>query len=414
MKKSGVITTSLTVAAALIMSGCGGAADTSGKAADGKTKIRFASWDNAADVDKQQELVNQFNASQDKIEVTLEAYGSEYDTKISAGMGSKDAPDVMYMWDYPTYNGGLEPLDAYLEKEGADYKADFYEALWSYNSMGDSVYGIPVGFTTHALFYNKDIFAQAGVAEPTADWTWEDVKAASKTIAEKVSGVKGFSFQMKPDPYDFEMYLWSNGGAFCDESGKVDGALNSEASVGAVSLFQDMAKEGYAVATEKSGTDEFRSGKTAMYIYGAWSIASFNEDGLNYGIVNIPSFPGKGKSVSILSSSGVSISKDSKNKDAAWEFVKYWTGAEMNKARIGYELPARKSVVETEKIMEDPLNAPFYTMLEQSSGHTPASFIVPTWSELKDTLTLSFERVYNPSSLEDAKTVFDEAVAEHN
>ena len=106
-----------------------------------------------------------------------------------------------------------------------------------------------------------------------------------------------------------------------------------------------------------------------MYIYGAWSIASFDEDGLNYGIVDIPAFAGAGHdSVSILSSSGVSISKDSKHKDAAWEFVKYWTGEEMNKARIGYELPALKSVVESEKILEDPANAPFYSMLEQSSG----------------------------------------------
>ena len=178
-------------------------------------------------------------------------------------------------------------------------------------------------------------------------------------------------------------------------------------------MFQNMEKDGYGVATEKNGTDEFRSGQTAMYIYGAWSIAAFNEDGLNYGIVDIPAFAGAGHdSVSILSSSGVSISKDSKNKDAAWEFVKYWTGEEMNKARIGYELPALKSVVESEKILDDPANAPFYSMLEQSSGYTPASFIVDNWSELKDTLDLTFERVYNPSTMEDPAAVLNEAVSE--
>ena len=135
--------------------------------------------------------MDQFNASHDDIEVALEAYGSEYDTKISAGMGSGDTPDVLYMWDYPSYYEGLEPLDSYIEKEGADYKNNFYDALWPYNSKGDSVYGIPVGFTTHALFYNKDIFAQAGVAEPTNDWTWDDLMAFAKTITEKVDGVKG-------------------------------------------------------------------------------------------------------------------------------------------------------------------------------------------------------------------------------
>lgn len=411
MKKTLAVIMALSVVVTAALGGCSSAS--SAKSEDGKTKIRFASWDNAEDVDKQQALVDQFNSSQDKIEVSLEAYGTDYDTKISAGMGSGDTPDVVYMWDYPTYYEGLEPLDPYIEKEGADYKDNFYETLWPYNSKDGAVYGIPVGFTTHALFYNKDMFSQAGVAEPTKDWTWDDVEVASKTIAEKIPGAKGFSFQMKPDPYDSEMYLWSNGTSFTDADGNIEGNLNSQKAVEALSVFQDMEKEGHAIATEKNGMDEFRSGKTAMFIYGAWAVSTLETDGVNFGVVDIPAFAGAGRdSVSILSSSGVSISKDSKKKDAAWEFVKFWTGEEMNKARIGYELPALKSVVESEKILENPFNAPFYSMLEQSGGMTPASFIVDNWSGLKEILDLTFERVYNPSALEDPKTVLDEAVAE--
>ena len=114
---------------------------------------------------------------------------------------------------------------------------------------------------------------------------------------------------------------------------------------------------------------------------------------MNYGVAKIPSFDGK-TSVSILSSSGLSISKDSKNKDAAWEFVKYWTGEECNKARIGMELPEY---------------APFYEMLEQSDGHTPASFLIEDWSEISENLSLSFEQIFNPSSYMDVKDVLKEA-----
>lgn len=409
MKKTVAVATAAMLAVSLL-GGCGSSDKGAQTSADGKTVLRFASWDNADDLDKQQSWVDKFNESQDKIEVTLEAYGGDYDTKISAGMGSSDAPDVMYMWNYPAYADGLEPLDSYIEKEGADYKDNFYEALWPYNQLDGKTYGIPVGFTTHALFYNKDIFTQAGVAEPTDDWTWDDLKTAAAEITSKVDGVKGFSFQMKPDPYDYEMYLWSNNAAYVDAEGKLSGNLNSKESAEVFQTFQDMEKEGYAVATEKNGTDEFKSGKTAMYVYGAWSIASFDTDGLNYGIVNIPSFKNAGKdSVSILSSSGVSISKDCKNKEAAWEFIKFWTGEEMNKERIGFELPTLKTVVESEKIKEDPKNAPFYSMLEQSSGYTPASFIVDEWSELSENLSLSFEEVYNPSSLQDPQQVLDMA-----
>ncbi len=397
----------LAMTGTMMLSACG-SKEEDGKTSDGKVKIRFASWDEAEDVDAQQATVDKFNAEHDDIEVTLEAYGGEFDTKISAGMGSNDMPDVMYMWNYPAYAGGLEPLDSYIEGEGADYKENFYDTLWNYNSYDGSTYGIPIGFTTHALFYNKDIFKEAGIAEPTNDWTWDDVKTAAKTITEKCDGKKGFSFQMKPDPYDYEMYLWSNGTAYVNEDGELDGSLNSDEAKEVFSMFQEMEKDEIAVATEKSGTDEFRSGSTAMYVYGSWSINTLKEDGVNFGVVNIPSF-GKQSSVSILSSSGISMSKDSKNKEAAWEFIKFWTSEEMNKERIGMELPVLYSVVESEGIMEQPEYAPFYTMLEQSSDYTPASFIYESWSELSENLSLSFERVFNPSAMEDPAEVLDEA-----
>ncbi len=388
------------------VAGCGGgeSASTSG----GKTKIRFASWDVAEDVDRQQAIVDRFNETHEDIEVTLEAYGSDFDTKISAGMGSGDTPDVMYMWNYPSYYGGLEPLDSYIEQEGADYKENFYDTLWNYNAMDGQIYGIPVGFTTHTLFYNKDIFAEAGLEEPTDDWTWEDLKEAAKVISEKTNA-KGFAFSMKPDPYDFEMYLWSNGAAYCDGEGNMAGSINSDAAKEVFQMFQDMEKEGCAVATEKSGTDEFRAQTVAMYIYGSWSINSLNEDGLNYGVTKIPSFGGQ-PSVSILSSSGVAMSKDSKNKEAAWEFIKFWTSEECNKERIGLELPVLNSVVESEGIMDQPEYAPFYEMLEQSDGYTPASFIIENWSEVSEDLSLAFEQAFNPSTLMDVNEVLEGCV----
>lgn len=408
MKKKLATMLILALTGTMVLGACGSKED-DGKTSDGKVKVRFASWDEAEDVDAQQATVDKFNAEHDDIEVTLEAYGGEFDTKISAGMGSNDMPDVMYMWNYPAYAQGLEPLDSYIEKEGEDYKKNFYDTLWNYNSYDGSTYGIPIGFTTHALFYNKDIFKEAGVGEPTNDWTWDDVKAAAKTITEKCDGKKGFSFQMKPDPYDYEMYLWSNGTAYVNDAGELEGNLNSDKAKEVFKMFREMEKDEYAVATEKSGTDEFRSGNTAMYVYGSWSINTLKEDGVNFGVVNIPSF-GTQPSVSILSSSGISMSKDSKNKEAAWEFIKFWTSEEMNKERIGMELPVLYSVVESEGIMDQPEYAPFYTMLEQSSDYTPASFIYESWSELSESLSLSFERVFNPSAMEDPAEVLDEAV----
>ena len=381
------------------LTACGNKQEATSKG--GKTTIRFASWDTADDVDAQQKLVDKFNEEHSDIQVVLEAYGSDFDTKISASMGSGDAPDVMYMWNYPAYHEGLEPLDSYIEKEGEDYKKNFYSTLWNYNSYDGQIYGLPVGFTTHCVYYNKDLFDKAGVEAPKEGWTWKDLQETAKTIYEK-TGVKGFSFSMKPDPYDYEMYLWSNGTAYCDKDGKMEGYVDSDKALETYKMFQDMEKDGYAVATEKSGSDEFQAGQTGMFVYGAWAVKKYTEEGVNFGLAKLPSF-GTEKSASILSSSGVAIAKSSKNKEAAWEFVKFWTNEESNKTRIGTEFPVLMSVVESEKILEKPEYAPFYEMLDQSGEYTPASFIMDKWSEVSEKLELAFEEMYNPSSLMDVK-----------
>lgn len=312
-------------------------------------------------------------------------------------MGSNDAPDVMYMWNYPNYAGGLEPLDSYIKKEPRNYKQEFYPTLWGYNSYQGKTYGIPVGFTTHGLYYNKDIFHQAGVSLPTESWTWDDLQEAARTIQKK-TGKKGFEFQMKPDPYDFEMYLWSNGATYSNKEGQVKGYINSPKAIQVYKMFQKMEQEGYATASEDNGQDAFRAGSVAMYIYGAWGIDQLKQDKVNFGITTIPSFTPTKKSVSILSSSGLAMSKTSKHKQAAWDFIKYWTSAQCNKDRIGRELPVRPTVVKAQKVSSNPVYKPFYTMLTRSNGYTSSSFRIPKWNALSDKLQLAYQKMFNPSS----------------
>jgi len=396
----------LALIAALLMAACGGSK---------KTQIRFATWDDAEDLDNQQALVDRFNKSHADIEVILEAYGDDFDTKIAASMGSNDAPDVMYMWNYPVYYGGLESLEAYIAKEGAAYKSNYYEALWPYNSMEGVIYGMPVGYTTHALFYNKDMFDKAGIPYPSANWTYDDVYAASKAITESYNDgiTKGYVYPIAYDPYDFEMYLWSNGTAFAGSNGSTKGYLDSAESIRVFSAFQKIAADGYAIPAENYGTSAITSQNAAMYVNGSWPIARLNEAGINFGVAPIPRWGSK-PSVSILSSSGLAMSKSSKNKDAAWEFIKFWTSEEANIYRIEYELPVLKSVAASRNLETDPVKGVFYDMLKQSQGYTPASFVVKEWSKLSFDLELAFERIFNPTTREAPAAVLGEVVNKRN
>lgn len=420
MKMRKALTLAITMALTLSMlSGCGVQStsqststekSTSKDKATQKVSIRFATWDADETLNMQQKIVDKFKSDNPNINVTLEGYGNDYDTKIAAGIGAKDAPDVMYMWNYPQYGGALEPLDSYIEKEGKDYKDNFYEALWNYNSSNGKVLGLPVGYTTHVVYYNKDIFDKAGVAYPKDGWTWQDLQDAAKKLTNKSQKVYGFAFSGKPDPYDFEMHLWNNGTQYVGKDSKLEGNLNSTKAVETLSMFQNMEKQGIAIASEGSGEDEMKSGKAAMFINGSWSMDVLKTAGIKFAVATLPVFESGKKPISIISSSGVAISNTSKNKDAAWKFAKYWTSEEANKTRIGYEIPVLKSVAKSQNLLTDSTYSVFYTMLNQSQGYTPSSFIYSKWSELSEKLSLVFEQVFNSTSYKDPKTALDEAV----
>ena len=408
MKKSVFI-----VLAAVLAFGMLTACSRGGKGNSGSISIRFATWDDAEDLDAQQALVDRFNSSNSNIKVAIEAYGDDFDAKIAASMGSKDAPDVMYMWNYPAYYGGLEVLDPYIEKEGKNFRSNYFEAVWTYNSISGKVYGMPVGFTTHVLYYNIDMFDKAGVSYPNESWTWNDLRNAARIITEYYNDgkTKGFVFPLEYDPYDYEMYLWANGTAFSDASGKIDGFVNGPAAVEVYTFFQNLLKDGYAVADEDGyGTSIIRNGSAAMYINGSWPISGLRDAGINFNVAPLPMFKPGQKAPSILSSSGLAMSVDSKNKGAAWEFIKFWTGTDANIARIDYELPVLISVTQSQNVESDPIKGMFYNMLRRSEGYTPASFIVDNWSQISDRILLAMEKMWNPTSYTDPQEAADAVV----
>lgn len=78
-----------------------------GDGAKGKITIRYATGDAGPAVTLQEQIVKRFNESQDRIEVVLETYGTAFDQKLTAAIGSGNAPDVVKMWNFPAYHAAL-------------------------------------------------------------------------------------------------------------------------------------------------------------------------------------------------------------------------------------------------------------------------------------------------------------------
>ncbi len=411
MNKKRFISLALVLVLSLgILSGCG----SKESADDGKTTIRFATWDTGDKLKIQQDLAKKFEAENPDIKVQVEAYGDGFDQKIAASFGAKNPADVVYMWDFPTYHDSLMPLGELLDSDEDLNLEDIYPGLFNYCTVNDEVYGLPAGFTTHVIYYNKDLFDEAGVDYPEDGWTWDEFLEIAEKLTDKDSKQYGFSFNTNPDPYDFEQFIWSNDSAFISPDGKeLEGYMNGEKTAEVFETFLQMKKDqtAYVYGTEASqgAGDLFKSGKLAMIESGIWPLESFKEAGVNVGVVELPAFANT-DSKSVINVTAVSIAKDSKHPEEAWEFAKFFiseTAMDIRKT----DLPVRQSYVEKNNIKEDEHMKPFYSMLERAEENTPAYLLNKNWKEIQENLSYAIEAIYES---EEVQKHLDEAVEKSN
>ena len=379
-----------------------------GKNEKGTSTIRFATWDSGKELQIQQKIAKSFEEKHPGVKVQVETYGDGFDQKLAASFGAKNPPDVMYMWNFPAYYQSLEPMDSYIEGDAEMDMDDFYQGLFNYSRMDGKIYGMPSGFTTRAIYYNKDLFDAAKIPYPKDGWTWDDFKKISKKLSNPSKKQYGFGIVPEPDTYDLQGLVWSNGGSFISKDGKkVEGHMNSPETTEAIQVLGDLLKNKSAVLVggknQQSGDDIFKAGKIAMWESGIWPLAGFKEAGINVGTVEVPQFgdkPAKG----VIATSAVSIAKDSKNKDLAYEFVKFYSSPEAIKMRTS-DLPVRISVVKEMNMEQDPLVSPFYKMLERSDD-TPSFLLNENWNEINRNLSAAVNAVMLG---QDAKSLLNKA-----
>ena len=209
--------------------------------------------------------------------------GKSLISKVLQQSSSKTLPDVL-MLDNPDLQqiaatGALAPLSDF--KISTD---NFAEGVLSAGTYKDKVYGLAPTVNTIALFYNKDILANAGVTPPA---TWDELKAAA---AKLTSGDQyGLAFNANPTyegTWQFLPVMWSNGG---DEK-KIDTKETEQA----LQLWTDLVKNGSVSSSALNWTqadvkDQFLAGKAAMMVNGPWQIPSLDKQpSLQYGVVKIP------------------------------------------------------------------------------------------------------------------------------
>lgn len=318
-------------------------------AAQDKTKIRvWTGSSSPVENEYKQDQVAAFMKANPDVEVDLQIL-PDYGTQIQASFASGDYPEVFTIGqgDFPSR------ADSGVIAVGGDKipdQADIYPGLLAAFSVDGTPYCVPKDFSTLGLIYNKDLFDKAGVAYPTADWTWKDMQDAAKKLTS--GDVVGFA-----DTADYNRWMgffYGNGGQLFDKDGKV--VFNSPEGVAALDFYAGFAKDGTGKTPKDLdsgwGGEAFGKGKAAMVIEGNWAIGFLAETypEVKWGVAELPTAPsGKKGTLTFTECWAVGAAAKDKVADAAWKLVNYMTDKDgaMNVATAGFGvMPARASAAD--------------------------------------------------------------------
>jgi multiple sugar transport system substrate-binding protein len=399
----------LVLAFALLISGCqvpppppqaGGEAAPAAAApeeAAGPVTITWAFWGSPAEKATHEKVAEAFMAEHPdiKIEIMHEPW-NDYFTKIQTLWASGDSsviPDVLFLWPTPRYaaDGVLENLDPWIEKSGYDL-SDYWPALLESAMYEGSVYGLPRDIGLEVLYYNKDIFDEAGVEYPTEDWTWDDLLAAAEklTVVEPNGRVSRYALGMEGGKY--ALWVMQNGGAILDDFRNPSKCtLDEPPAVEAIKFFADMMNNNYAMRDanlSQAGGDAavFQSGQVAMIIQNASRVSAFNEAGLNYDVQVVP-IPKGGRRAASAGGAAWVMSSGSDNKEAAWTFLSWLQstdGGQRIYTESGEIFPALRSTAMSDAFLKadkPPANRQAF-LIEGEHAAVGRFGYFPEWGEL--------------------------------
>lgn len=341
MKRVVKRTLSMTMAAACVlglMAGCSPAkgekkaeitapqSDQKKEASGEPVTIKF--WDGNWQEAVWPEVEALWNKEHPDIKIEAEFQADLANDKYMLALKNGTAPDVLSCaldWVTTFGNAGLlAPLDEYVAKDSLDV-SQFVKGANDASTVGGKLYGLPFRSETYVMFYNKDILAAAGYDAPPA--TWDEVKeVAAACTGSDVYGYGLCGTNYSNFSFQYITMLRSSGGDILNTDNSAS-AFGSDVAIQTAQLYKDLAAYAPASLLENDNIANrtlFASGKIAMYLSGIYDLAEIvkaNPD-LNFACVMVPTANGAERNT-ILGGWSVAVAESSKEKEAAWEFVKF-------------------------------------------------------------------------------------------
>jgi multiple sugar transport system substrate-binding protein len=274
--------------------------------------------------------------------------------KVLTAVRGGSPPDVAYLYGSWAPNVAQIPqvvdLTQVVKQAGVNW-SDFWTGERAVATVNGKVIGIPALVDNLAVVYNKALFAKAGLAEPTADWTWQQFVADAQKLTDPAVKQYGTAY-VTPGSEDtvwhWEALLWEAGGQLLSADGK-QAAFNSPAGLASLNSLRMMAvtdKSMYLDPTDSAYANLFNSGKIGMLVTGPWDLANFPN--VKYGVQVMPAYPGTSGGHQTISGpdNWVVFSNGTARVSAAEQFLLWLTAPAQVESfsQATGELPTRQSV----------------------------------------------------------------------
>jgi multiple sugar transport system substrate-binding protein len=316
--------------------------------------INYAIWGDATELKNQQKIIAAFHAKNPSI--TVKVTVSDWDNywkKLLTSFAGGNAPDVFLMDGplYPDYQGRgvLLDLTPLINRDGFDTGLLADLAVKDFVAPDGHMYGLPRDFNTIALYYNKKMFDAAGITYPDASWDWNKLVEVAQKLTISSGGTTS-QWGLYTETSDMENYwsslVWQAGGDILSPD-KTKVVIDSPEAAAGIQFLQDLIYKDKVMQQPDPAAsgDGFENGQAAMEANGSWLVSTHEAAGIDFGVAPLPK--GVAGQATSVNPSGVVVFKGTKAPDAAWEFVKCYTGPEMQGmiAALKASMPANKQVL---------------------------------------------------------------------
>ncbi len=258
---------------------------------------------------------------------------AELTRKLLAMIAAKDLPD--FYWNRqrtatPFFDRSVVlDINPRVAADKVDLKDFWPSAIKTYTREG-KLYGLPNSASSHAYYFNVDMYKKAGVPLPTETaskgaWNWDAIVDQGKKLSGGEGPTRTFGFNAVTSIYQVDQFIWQNGGDLWDEKVTVC-KLNEPEAVGAIQWLVDCAQKHKIMPTStdtKAGGDMFVAGRCGLVAAGRYILDTLLNSKFEVGMVVGPNGP---KANTVRGDDlAASILKDAANPDAAWNFAKMWT-----------------------------------------------------------------------------------------